>query len=80
MVNSMEVPQKTKNQLPYDPEIPLLGIYSDKAIIHKDTRIPVFIAALFTIAKTWKQPKCPPTNEWIKKIFYMHVKWNTTQP
>ena len=79
MVNSMGFLKKLKIELPYDPAIPLLGIYSDKAIIHKDTHIPMFIAALFTIAKTWKQPKCQPTNEWIKKIFYIYVKWNTTQ-
>ena len=56
----MEVPQKTRHiQLPYDPAIPLLGIYLDKIIIQEDTRIPMFTAALFTIIKTWKQPKCP---------------------
>ena len=51
--------RKLKIELPYDPAIPLLGIYLDKTIIQKDTCIPMFIAALFTIAKTWKQPKCP---------------------
>ena len=50
-----------------DPAIPLLDIYPEKTIIGKDTCTPVFIAALFTIAKTWKQPKCPLTDEWIKK-------------
>ena len=63
----MEVPQ-LKIELPYDPTIPLLGIYPDKSIIQKDTWTPMFIAALFTIAKTWKQPKHPLTDEWIKKI------------
>ena len=58
--------KKLKIELPYDPSIPLLGIYSDKTIIQKDTCTPTFIAALFTIAKTWKQPKCPSTDEWIK--------------
>ena len=57
---------KTKIELPYDPAIPLLSMYWDKTIIRKDTRTPVFIAALFTEAKTWKQPKCPLTDEWIK--------------
>ena len=60
--------RKLKIELPYDPAIPLLGIYSDKTIIQNDTCTPVFIAALFTIAKTWKQPKCPLTDEWIKKM------------
>ena len=53
--------RKLKIELSYDPTIPLLGIYPDKTIIKKDTCIPLFIAAVFTIAKTWKQPKCPST-------------------
>ena len=55
--------KKLKIELPYDPATPLLGIYPDKTLIGKDTCIPMFIAALFTVAKTWKQPKCLPTNE-----------------
>ena len=55
-------------KLPYDPLIPLLGIYSEKTIIEKDTRTPVFIEILFTRARTWKQPRCPSTDEWIKKM------------
>ena len=51
---------------------PLLGIYLGKTIILKDACIPMFIAALFTIAKTWKQPKCPSTEEWIKKMWYIY--------
>ena len=51
---------------PYDPAIPLLGIYPEETKIEKDTRIPLFIAALFTIARTRKQPGCPSTDEWIK--------------
>ena len=54
--------------LPYDPASPFLGIYPEKSIIQKDTYTPVFTAALFTIAKTQKQPKCPLTKEWIKKM------------
>ena len=65
--------KKLKIELPYDPAIPLLGIYPDKIIIHKDTCTPVFIAALFTVAKTWKQPKCPSTDEWRKKIWYIYT-------
>ena len=48
-----------KIELPYDPAIPFLGIYPEEAILEKDTCTPMFIAALFTIARTWKQPKCP---------------------
>ena len=54
------------------PAIPLLGIYPEKTIIRKDTCTPMFIAALFTIAKTWKQPKRPSTEEWIKKLWYIY--------
>ena len=72
---------KLKIELPYDPAIPLLGIYLDKTITQKDTCTPIFIAALFTIAKTWKQPECPSTDEWIKKMWYIYIyiQWNTTQ-
>ena len=58
--------KKLEIELPYDPAIPLLGIHTKKIRIERDTRTPVFIASLFTIAKTWKQPKCPLTDEWIK--------------
>ena len=57
--------KKLKVELPYDPAIPLLGIYSEKTIIQKETCTTVFTAALFTIARTWKQPKCPSSDEWI---------------
>ena len=55
---------------PYDPAIPLLGIYPEETKIEKNTYIPLFIAALFTIARTWKQPRCPVTDEWIKQLWY----------
>ena len=55
------------------PAIPLLGIYPEKTIIQKDTCTPMFIAALFTVARTWKQPKCPSTEEWIKKMWYIYT-------
>ena len=58
---------------PYDPAIPLLGIYPEKTKIERDTCIPLFIPALFTIARTWKQPRCPSTNEWIKKVWYTYT-------
>ena len=51
--------KKLKIELPYDPAIPLLGIYLEKTILGKDTHTPMFIAALFTTAKMWKHPKCP---------------------
>ena len=72
MENSMEVPQKTKNRVPYDPAIPLLGIYPDKTVIQKDTCTPMFTAALFTIANIWKQPKCPSIDDWIK-MWYIYT-------
>ena len=65
--------KKMKIELPYDPAIPLLGIYPEKNIIQKDTCTPMFIAALFTIARSWKQPKCPLTDEWIKKEWYIYT-------
>ena len=55
---------------PYDPVIPPIGIYPEETKIEKDTYIPLFIAALFTIARTWKQPRCPSTDDWIKKLWY----------
>ena len=60
-------------KLPYDPTIPLLGIYPEKKIIEKDTCIPIFIAALLTIGRTWKQCRCPSTDEWIKKLWYIYT-------
>ena len=64
--------KKLKIELPYDPAIQLLGIYPEKTIIQKDTSTPMFIAALFTIARTWKQPKCTSTEEW-KKEDVVHI-------
>ena len=68
--------KKLKTELPYDLAIPLLGIYLKKTLIPKDTCTPVFIAALFTIAKTWNQPKCPSTDEW-RKMWYAHTCTHT---
>ena len=64
--------KKLKIELPYDPAIPLLGIYQEKTIIRKDTCTPMFFTALFTIVKTWKQPKRSSTNEWIRKMGYIN--------
>ena len=58
-------------KLLYDPTIPLLGIYPEETIIEKDTSTPMFIEEVFTIARTWKQPRCPLTDEWIKKLWYI---------
>ena len=63
----------------YDPAIPLLGIYPEEIKIERDTYIPFFIAALFTVARTWKPPRCPLTDEWIKKCG-TYTQWNITQP
>ena len=62
-----------KIELPYDPSIPLLGIYPEKATNQKESCITMFIAALFTIARTWKQPKCPLTDQWIKKMWHVYT-------
>ena len=62
--------RKLNMELPFDPAIPLLGIYPEKTMTQKDTCIPVFTAALNTI---WKQPKCPLTEEWIKKMWYIYT-------
>ena len=57
----------------YNPAIPLLGIYPEEIKIEKDTCIPLFIAAQFTIARTWKQPRYPSTDEWVKKLWYIYT-------
>ena len=57
---------------PHDPEIPLLGIYPEETKIERDTCIPMFTAALFTLARTWKPPSCPLTDEWINKLWYIY--------
>ena len=67
--------RKLNIELPDDPVIPLLGTYPGKTSIQKETCTPLFVAALFTIAKTWKPSKCPSTDEWIKKNTTVH-KYN----
>ena len=64
---------KNSIELPCDPVILLLGIYLEKTTIQKDTCTPVLIAALFKIAVTWKQPKCPSAEKWIEKTWYIHA-------
>ena len=73
MQNNIEVPLKTKTRTTYDPAILLRGIYPKKTIIQKDTCAPVFIAVLFTIARTWKQSRCPLTDERIKKLWHIYT-------
>ena len=65
--------KKLKIELPYGPAIPLLGIYPEKTITQKESCTPMFTAALFTIARTWQQPKCPSTDECIKKMWYIYT-------
>ena len=65
--------KKLKIELPYDTAISLLGIYPEKTIIQKESCTTMFIEALFTIARTWKQPKCPSTDEWIKKMWPIYT-------
>ena len=66
--------KKLKIELPYDPAIALLGIYprDTGVLFQRDTCTPMFIAALSTIAKVWKEPKCPSMDEWIKKMWYIY--------
>ena len=73
--NSMGFPQKTENGTAFDPPIPLLGLYpkNPETPIQKNLCTPMFIAAQFTIAKCWKQPKCPSVNEWIKNLWYIYT-------
>ena len=77
-------PKKLGIKPPYDPAIPLLDTYPKETKIERDTRISLFIASLFTISRTWKQPRCPLTDEWVKKLwciytmeFYSAIKRNT---
>ena len=69
----MVFPKKLKIELPYNPAIPLPGISPEKSMIEKDMCTPIFIAALFTTAKTWKQPKCASIEEWTMKMWYIYT-------
>ena len=74
MENNVEISlKKLETELPYNPAIPLLGIHTEETRIARDTCTPVFIAALFTIARTWKQPRCPSADEWIRKLWYIYT-------
>ena len=61
--------EKLRIEMPYNPAIPLLGIYPEETRTERETRTPTFTAALFTIARTWKQPRCPLADEWIRKLW-----------
>ena len=63
---------KLEIELPYDPAIPLLGICTEKTRSERETCTPMFITALFIIARTWKQPRCPSADEWIRKLWYIY--------
>ena len=65
--------KKLEIELPYDPAIPLLGIHTEETRREWDTCTPMFIAALFIIARTWKQPRCPSADEWIRKLWYIYT-------
>ena len=67
MVVSLEI------ELPYDPAIPLVGMHIEEIRIERDTCTPMFTAALFTIARTWKQPRCPLADKWIRKLWYIYT-------
>ena len=73
MENNVETPKKLEIELPYNPAIPLLGIHTKETRIERDTCTPMFIAALFTIARTWKQPRCPLADKWIRKPWYIYT-------
>ena len=73
MENNVEILKKLEIELPYDPAIPLLGRHTEETRIERDTCTPMFIAALFTIARTWKQPRCPLADKWIRKLWYIYT-------
>ena len=78
--------KKLEIELPHDPATPLLGRHTEETRIERDTCTPVFITALFIIARTWKQPGCPSADEWIRKLWYIYtmeyysaIKKNTSE-
>ena len=79
--------KKLEIELPYDPAISMLGIHTKETRIERDTCTLMFISALFIIARTWKQPRCPSADEWIRKLWYIYtmgyysvIKKNTFEP
>ena len=73
MENSVEIPEKLEIELPYDPAISLLGKHTEETRIERDMCTPMFIAALFIIARTWKQSRCPSADEWMRKRWYIYT-------
>ena len=73
MENSVEIPLKIGTRAPYDPAIPLLGIHTKETRIERDTTTPNVHTALLIIARTWKQPRCPLANKWIRKLWYIYT-------
>ena len=73
MENSVEISLKLEIELPYDPAIPLLCIHTEETRSERDTCTPMFIAELFIIARTWKQPRCPSADKWIRKLWYIYT-------
>ena len=65
--------KKLELEVPYDPTIPLLGIHTEEVRSERDTCTPMFIKSLFIIARPWKQPRCPPADEWIRKLWYIYT-------
>ena len=65
--------KKIELELPYDPAIPPLGIHTEETRIERDTYTPMFITALFIIARTWKQPRYPSADEWMRKLWYIYT-------
>ena len=65
--------KKLQIELLYDPAIPLVGKHTEETRIERDTCSPMFITALFTTARTWKQPRCPLADEWIRKLYYIYT-------
>ena len=73
MENSVEIPLKTGNRTAYDPAMPLLDIHTEETRIERKTCTLMFIAALFIIAGTWKQPRCPSADKWMRKLWYIYT-------
>ena len=65
--------KKLETELPNYPTIPLLGIHTEETRIERDMCTSMFITALFTVARTWKQPRCPSADKWIRKLWYIYI-------
>jgi len=72
-LNNNNNKKKLEIELPYNPAIPLLGIHTEETRVERDTYTLMFTATLFTIARTWKQPRCPSADEWIRQLWYIYT-------